>query len=129
MKLDPKSIEIVMPQRLNMTATNKLSVSKKYMSVSSSLVRKMNCPEYARIYVDVKAKQLFIVPCKPEAEGARKFYREKAKSKTVSVCSPSLTKLIAQIASVDLEKNKFSFDCEEVEGRTTTLGFDLTKYN
>ncbi|MGK9295912.1 hypothetical protein QQG09_08955, partial [Melissococcus plutonius] len=128
MKLNPKTIEILVPQRLNLVATNKLSIGKKTLSVSSSLVSKMGCPEYARFYIDRSAKQLFIVPCKSNVEGARKFFRQNSKMKTVGFSSTALIKTIAKVARIDLDKkNRYRFSCEEVEGRENALGFDLNK--
>ncbi|MBL1226594.1 hypothetical protein [Enterococcus sp. BWR-S5] len=127
MKLNPKNIEILTPDQFKMVASDKMTVTSKSVTVSASLVKQMGYPEYVRLYLDRIEKQLFIVSCERETEGARKFYKSSAKSKTALFASAKLAKVLAEVGGFEITKGKARFDAESVEGRENALGFDLSK--
>ena len=127
LKLYPKTVDILKPEEGFLQATNKISISPKFLTISSGIVRQMGLPEYVRIYLDRKQKLLFLVPCSKDVEGARKFYKPSAKQKTVNYGSPKLCRLLAKIAGIDLKENNGYFVPEEVEGRENAIGFNLAK--
>ena len=126
MKLNPQTIEILMPVPLSMKATNQLKITNTYLSISSSLVKKMHYPEYARFYIDRENQLFFIVPCQATTKGARRFYRPKAGNKTVVLYSKHLLQQLAEVGHMKLSDREYRFHAQEVEERETALGFDLS---
>lgn len=122
MKLNLSTAVIVKPARM-LEASNKLCVTHRGLTVSSSLMSKMGYPKAIKLYVDHKNKQLFIVPCKPDSAGARAVKRPG----TLSIQGKPLSSLLSKIMGIELDNHKVYFDAEEVDDQKNALGFDLTK--
>lgn len=127
MKLDPRAVEVLMHSGRPNQPTNKLVITKNGLTISSSLVEKIEFPEYVRFYVDRKSRHLFIAKTSKDAKGARKFYNKNSKSGTVCISSQVLLNQIVEAFNL-IRKYRYELSAEIVEGReSTTLGFDMNK--